>query len=446
MQARACQQVAQSVLWRKQYQHNPRFEGTFAYLENSLQLLKQQSPAIHEIKALYNLLKNLKGIDVQLRGLGLEQGSRQQNNKQFEQLSDESPSGISDIIARFKHHLTPQSALFRHAVRMSLLLCTGYLIIQLFDLERGYWILLTSLFVCQPNYSATKRRLALRIIGTLIGILVGLPLLKFVPSMEGQLTLIVISGLLFFVFRSSQYAQATLFITLLVLFCFNLLGEGFEVALPRVIDTLVGCFIAFLAVSFIWPDWKFRQLPQVVQKTMNSNCRYLDAILQQYYQGKDNSLEYRVARRDAHNNDAEFASIVSNMASDPKSYKVTQEQAFRLLCLNHTLLSYISALGAHREQMQNEENLIILSDAICYVETSLQVMSLDTLMDEKSERLRESITHRIDSISTSDDEKTVLIMEQTRLLLELIPEIKSMIKQINIPVTSPLANGHHSAI
>lgn len=329
---------------------------------------------------------------------------------------------------------------------MSLLLCTGYLIIQLFDLERGYWILLTSLFVCQPNYSATKRRLALRIIGTLIGILVGLPLLKFVPSMEGQLTLIVISGLLFFVFRSSQYAQATLFITLLVLFCFNLLGEGFEVALPRVIDTLVGCFIAFLAVSFIWPDWKFRQLPQVVQKTMNSNCRYLDAILQQYYQGKDNSLEYRVARRDAHNNDAEFASIVSNMASDPKSYKVTQEQAFRLLCLNHTLLSYISALGAHREQMQNEENLIILSDAICYVETSLQVMSLDTLMDEKSERLRESITHRIDSISTSDDEKTVLIMEQTRLLLELIPEIKSMIKQINIPVTSPLANGHHSAI
>ncbi|WP_272582648.1 YccS family putative transporter [Providencia sp. PROV261] len=446
MQARACQQVAQSVLWRKQYQHNPRFEGTFAYLENSLQLLKQQSPAIHEIKALYNLLKNLKGIDVQLRGLGLEQGSRQQNNKQFEQLSDESPSGISDIIARFKHHLTPQSALFRHAVRMSLLLCTGYLIIQLFDLERGYWILLTSLFVCQPNYSATKRRLALRIIGTLIGILVGLPLLKFVPSMEGQLTLIVISGLLFFVFRSSQYAQATLFITLLVLFCFNLLGEGFEVALPRVIDTLVGCFIAFLAVSFIWPDWKFRQLPQVVQKTMNSNCRYLDAILQQYYQGKDNSLEYRVARRDAHNNDAEFASIVSNMASDPKSYKVTQEQAFRLLCLNHTLLSYISALGAHREQMQNEENLIILSDAICYVETSLQVMSLDTLMDEKSERLRESITHRIDSISTSDDEKTVLIMEQTRLLLELIPEIKSMIKQINIPVTSPLANGHYSAI
>lgn len=30
-----------------------------------------------------------------------------------------------------------------------------------------------------------------------------------------------------------------MFITLLVLLCFNLLREGFEVALPRVIDTLI---------------------------------------------------------------------------------------------------------------------------------------------------------------------------------------------------------------
>lgn len=435
MQARACQQVAQSVLWQKPYQHSARFERTFSYIESSLQLLKKNVPETHEVKALYSLLNNLKGIDIQLKGLSLEQSARQQNSKQIEQLSDDSLSGIRDIFSRVKHHLTPKSPLFRHAVRMSILLCVGYLIIQLFNLERGYWILLTSLFVCQPNYNATKRRLALRIIGTIVGILIGLPLLNFIPSMEGQLTLIVISGLLFFVFRSSQYAQATLFITLLVLFCFNLLGEGFEVALPRIIDTLIGCFIAFLAVSFIWPDWKFRQLPQVVHKTMNSNCRYLDAIFQQYSQGKDNSLDYRVARRDAHNNDAEFASIVSNMASDPKSYQVTQEQAFRLLCLNHTLLSYISALGAHREKITNVDVLTILNDAINYIESAIQFVPTKTNGnngESKSDQLRNSIMQRIDNISANDDEKTALIMEQTRLLLDLISEINDMIKRINI--------------
>ncbi|MGQ7199369.1 FUSC family protein, partial [Escherichia sp. HC-TM1] len=31
-------------------------------------------------------------------------------------------------------------------------------------MHHGYWILLTSLFVCQPNYNATRHRLKLRII------------------------------------------------------------------------------------------------------------------------------------------------------------------------------------------------------------------------------------------------------------------------------------------
>ncbi|WP_425393783.1 FUSC family protein [Candidatus Arsenophonus triatominarum] len=68
------------------------------------------------------------------------------------------------------------------------------------------------------------------------------------------------SGVLFFTFRNSQCAQATLFITLLVLLSFNLLGEGFKVMLPRVTNTIIGCSIAWIAVNYIWPDWKFRQL------------------------------------------------------------------------------------------------------------------------------------------------------------------------------------------
>ncbi|WP_309484680.1 FUSC family protein [Candidatus Pantoea persica] len=108
---------------------------------------------------------------------------------------------------------------------MPLELCVGYGFIQVIGVERGYWILLTSLFVCQPNYNATRRQLALHIAGTLAGVAIGLPLLWLVPSTEGQLILIVVSGVLFFAFRQVQYAQATLFITLLVLFCFNLPGR-----------------------------------------------------------------------------------------------------------------------------------------------------------------------------------------------------------------------------
>ncbi|MDQ9701579.1 FUSC family protein, partial [Serratia marcescens] len=47
----------------------------------------------------------------------------------------------------------------RHAIRMSVVLCVGYAFIQFTGMQHGYWILLTSLFVCQPNYNATRRRL-----------------------------------------------------------------------------------------------------------------------------------------------------------------------------------------------------------------------------------------------------------------------------------------------
>ena len=51
-------------------------------------------------------------------------------------------------------------------------------------------------------------------------------MLYFVPSVEGQLILIVITGVLFFAFRNVQYAHATMFITLLVLLCFNRLKQS----------------------------------------------------------------------------------------------------------------------------------------------------------------------------------------------------------------------------
>ncbi|AJI95187.1 integral membrane, YccS/YhfK family protein [Yersinia ruckeri] len=426
MQARACQQLSQSILLHQKYQHDQRFERAFTNLDATLSRMAENHENSQQAKALSYLLRNLRAIDAQLAGIESEQvladGPQPDN-----MLADDRITGWSDIWLRINRHLTPQSALFRHAVRMSIVLCIGYGFIQLTGMQHGYWILLTSLFVCQPNYNATRRRLALRIIGTLAGILIGLPILYFVPSIEGQLILIVITGVLFFAFRNVQYAHATMFITLLVLLCFNLLGEGFEVAAPRVIDTLLGCAIAWIAVTFIWPDWKFRHLPAVIQKTFNANCRYLDAILMQYHQGKDNGLTYRIARRDAHNSDAELASVISNMSAEPKNNRETQDAAFRLLCLNHTMLSYISALGAHREMLANPVILELLNDAICYVEAALSEEPVD---NSRMERAFSALATRIEQTTPDPENKEPLVLQQVGLLLGLLPELSDLNKQI----------------
>lgn len=420
MQAQACRQLAEAIFLRQPWYHDTHVERAFERLETALERLQQNAPDDTHIRALFWLLRNLRAIDAQLASIESEQKLAQPSPSSDDNLSHDGPGGWADIRLRISRHLTPTSALFRHAVRMSLVLCIGYGFIQITGVHRGYWILLTSLFVCQPNYNATRRRLALRIGGTLAGIAIGLPVLWLVPSIEGQLVLIVLSGVLFFAFRQIQYAQATLFITLLVLLCFNLLGEGFEVALPRVVDTLLGCGLAWLAVAFVWPDWRFRQLPAVAERTLNANCRYLDAIMEQYHQGKDNRLAYRVARRDAHNADAELASVVSNMSNEARYQQSLRENAFRLLCLNHSFLSYISALGAHRVRLNDTQLLTLLDDAVCFVDDVLQI---EHVSDAEATQMQQILLHRLADMKSSPETQAPLVLQQLGLLIALLPEI-----------------------
>ncbi|MBN0595681.1 TIGR01666 family membrane protein, partial [Pseudomonas aeruginosa] len=112
-----------------------------------------------QLNALGYLLNNLRAIDAQLATIESVQTTAPAGSNTETLLADDRLGGLSDIWLRLQRNMSPESALFRHAVRMSLVLCAGYAFIQFTGLQHGYWILLTSLFVCQPNYNATRHRL-----------------------------------------------------------------------------------------------------------------------------------------------------------------------------------------------------------------------------------------------------------------------------------------------
>ncbi len=305
-----------------------------------------------------------------------------------------------------------------------MVLLIGYIFVQVTNIEYGYWILLTALFVSQPNFNATKRRLRLRIVGTLVGIILGYAILYFIPSIEGQLLLLVFSGVLFFELRSKQYAQATAFITILALINFNLDGMGFAAALPRMIDTLIGCALAWFGVSFIFPDWKFRRLPRTIQRSLTAQCEYLAEVIQQYKNGRNNGLKYRVVRRAANNNDADVASLISTLATEPDFDPVQKSLAFEFLCLNHTLLSYIAALGAHREKISDQEVLQLLDQALDDIQGTLLK---DELPDLTAQNMLHTIRQRL-SQNNEDDQKSLIVLQQLSLMLSILNQL-SRLKQ-----------------
>ena len=380
------------------------------------------------IKSLQNLYQNLLAIDLLLAHIDTEQhlSKSQEDN----QLIDEELTRFHDIFTKIKQNLTIKSPLFRHAIRMSIVLFVGYMVIYFSNLSHGYWIILTSLFVCQPNYSTTKYRLKLRVFGTILGIIAGIPLTYLFPSIEAQLVLIIITGWLFFLFKNSQYAYATAFITLLVFFSFSLIGESsISVAISRIIATLIGCFIAWFAVSFIWPDWKFRNLPKLLDRVCHEDSHYLAVIGSQYVSGKTNDPKYRVARRAAHDSNADLSSLISLMTKEPHVKQDVIDQGFRLLTLNHTLISYLSTLGAHRDKSISAHTLEIFDDVSVYIITMLS----DQKIDSEYQPLKKVVADYIESLSINDDQSNndLLVLQQLALILDILPEIISLICELN---------------
>lgn len=426
IQAKACKDLSNSILHRETYQHNPRFKHTFANLKLSLEKLRsEQHYDPIWINALFALYQNLKAIDAQLRNVETERHIKFDKSKQIEnQLKDDDLKGWQDMCIRVKQHLTPESVLFRHAIRVSVVLLIGYIFVQVTQIEYGYWILLTALFVSQPNFNATKRRLRLRIVGTLMGIVLGYAILYFVPSIEGQLLLLILSGVLFFDLRSKQYAQATAFITILALINFNLDGMGFDAALPRMLNTLIGCALAWFGVSFIFPDWKFRRLSRSIERALTAQCNYLAEVTEQYKHGRNNGLKYRVVRRAAHNNDADLASLISTLATEPDFDPTQKTLAFEFLCLNHTLTSYIAALGAHRKKIDDPEVLNLLDLALDDIQGSLL---RDEMPDLKTPDLLDHIRQRLNQ-NPEEDQTSLIVLQQLSLILSILNQL-SRLKQ-----------------
>lgn len=424
LQAKACKDLSDSILNRTIYKHNARFDHAFVNLKKSLEQLREnQQHDLIWVNALFALFQNLKGIDAQLRNVETERNIKLDKNKYIEnQLKDDDLKGWQDIVVRIKQNLTPESVLFRHAIRVSMVLLVGYIFVQITDIQYGYWVLLTALFVSQPNFNATKRRLRLRILGTMAGIALGFLILYFVPSTEGQLLLLILSGVLFFDLRSKQYAQATAFITILALINFNLDGLGFQAAMPRLIDTIIGCGLAWLGVTFIFPDWKFRRLAPTVARSLEAQCNYLAEVVNQYAQGRNNGLNYRVVRRAAHNRDADVASLVSTLATEPDFDPVQKSKAFEFLCLNHTFLSYIAALGAHRDQIHDQETLELLHHALADIRGAL-------LHDEMPElnlhNLQQNIRIKLNQ-SREDTSKDLIVLQQLSLMLSILKQLSNL--------------------
>ena len=428
-QGKACQTLAESIQLRQPFIYDDSFAQALGDLNASLEHLRIQSnPAWRGLlRSLRALAANLSTLD---RLLGDASNPDALADATDSNLLDRAPRNLKEMWTRLRTQLTPTSLLFRHALRLSMALTVGYATLHAIHASQGYWIILTTLFVCQPSYGATRRKLGQRIIGTAIGLTVAWALFDLFPNPVVQSMFAIAAGLVFFINRTTRYTLATAAITLMVLFCFNQVGDGYGLFLPRLFDTLLGSLIAGLAVFLFLPDWQGRRLNKVLANTLTCNSIYLRQIMQQYAAGKSDDLAYRLARRNAHNADAALSTTLANMLMEPGHFRKEADVGFRFLVLSHTLLSYLSGLGAHRDtQLPTDvrEHLIegagnSLAASIDEIATGLANKQSIAIQSDAEEALAAELEQMPDEI----DEGQRLVQTQLALICRQLGPLRTL--------------------
>ena len=184
------------------------------------------------------------------------------------------------LLPAIRSYLSLKSAALRTAGRFAVMLAFASSLALFFNLPKPYWILMTVMFVSQNGYSATRVRIQHRALGTLAGLIVAALTLRFqVPESAVLLVMLTLTLAGYLVIRK-YYGIATIGFTVTAVYSLQLLSlNGADFLLPRLLDTLMGCLIAFGGMVWLWPQWQSGLLRQNAHDALETYQEALQKLL-----------------------------------------------------------------------------------------------------------------------------------------------------------------------
>lgn len=331
-------------------QTNSSFRKSFDYGEE-IRRLKQQIDALPAnestqkrvlVKILVNLRNLLNGLDniEQYFTAGIQRNKTGVDHSHFVTHQPLDPK-------IFWNNVNIQSSAFRHAIRVSVACLIGYIITFFMPAEKhSYWILLTIAFIIKPAFSHTKQRNVERIIGTLVGAAMGVGILFLIEDGTVRFAIMVLFMLGTYTFMRLNYLAMVMCVTPYVFIVFSFIGTEFRaLAWERIIDTFIGCAIAFSVSYFLFPSWEREQLKQYMRDIIKANMVYLQKVIKALSGHQVSLIEYKVARKEVYLHSANLSAAFQRMLSEPKSKQTSRSQLQQFVVLNHLFFSNIANMA-----------------------------------------------------------------------------------------------------
>lgn len=351
-----------AILSNSRYRHMANFDKDLEQLKNMIDGVVKNDPAISNL-VLKKILINLRDLNRRICDI-----FNYYNSKSSASLMERKDEEYSKFVTHqdyapriFFDNLTFSSAAFKHALRVSLVCIFGFFVTKSAEVlvfadyitgrklvfgHHSYWVLLTIIVILKPGYSLSKQRNYQRLIGTIAGGVIGVLILVFVHNTIVQFVFLVIFMMGAYSFQRLNYVVSVLLMTPYVLILFKFLGVGhLNIAQERIVDTIIGSVIAFIASYVLFPSWESEIITESLRDVIYANTHYLAKIAESMTGASTGTTDYKLARKDVYVTSANLSAAFERMTSEPKSKQKKSKEVHKFVVLNHILSSYLATIA-----------------------------------------------------------------------------------------------------
>lgn len=257
--------------------------------------------------------------------------------------------GMNSVVASLRANLNFRSAVFRHAVRLSICLTIAGAIARATDWSHAYWIPMTVVLVLRPDFAGTFSRGLQRIAGTIVGLIVATAVFYWLPqTLAVQVTAIGIGVFLLRWLGPANYGLFAMGVTAVIVLMLTLTGAApKELITDRLVDTSIGGMLALSAYA-AWPTRE--PVADAMAKLLAAYRLYFGAVARNYLRSQSAGAladRERLAARLARSN---LEASIDRLTAEPSTGVQQIESLRAMMASSHRLVHAIMALESAARQ------------------------------------------------------------------------------------------------
>jgi len=173
---------------------------------------------------------------------------------------------------------TWKSLMLRHSMRVALVCAVDIALLRWWHIDHGYWLPLTSLIVLQPHVGGTFRRGFQRVAGTVAGGIFAAMLAVYLHS--PVLTAVVLFPLALVTVGTLpvSYTIFSFFLTPTFVLAFLPYSGDWQLALIRIMNTVLGAMIAMIAMATFFPQLERNRVAMALTRSLAANRHYAEEL------------------------------------------------------------------------------------------------------------------------------------------------------------------------